>query len=92
MSTQDIGDLIRVSRTFLNAAGAAADPSAVVFTLKDPEGVITTPPATDDTGTGNYYVDVTPTVAGVYRYKWTSTGDPQLMDQGTFTVRRDRTE
>lgn len=88
--TADIGDLVRIDRTFLNAAGAAADPDTVELHVLSPSGVASEPEVVDDEGTGEYHADVTPDEAGVWRYRWATTGDPQVNDEGSFRVRRRR--
>lgn len=89
-TTVDIGDLVRIDRTFLNAAGEAADPSTVVLYLLSPSGEASTPTVVDDAGAGAYHVDVTPDEPGLWRYRWATTGDPQVNDEGSFRVRRRR--
>lgn len=86
----EIGELVRLTRTFVNLAGTATDPSTVKVRLRSPDGTVTEGDATNDTtAVGVFYFDVTPTVPGRWRYRWVSTGDPQLRPTGTFWVNRD---
>jgi hypothetical protein len=55
------GQTIRLSGTFTNAAGTLVDPTAVVITVRDPTGAITTPAVTKDS-TGAYHADITATL------------------------------
>jgi hypothetical protein len=85
----DRGDLVRLTRTFTNIAGVAADPSSVAVRVQDPNGTVTTPVVTND-AVGSYYADVTPDVSGRWDYRWATTGDPQTNEEGYFIVRRRR--
>jgi uncharacterized protein YfaS (alpha-2-macroglobulin family) len=86
-----LGEAVRVSMLFTNAAGAAADPTSVRFKYKDPEGLITalvypTDVALVKDSTGNYHVDVDANKVGVWHWKAYSTGQGQAADEGSFTV------
>lgn len=86
----EIGDLVRIDRTFVNLAGTAVDPATVRLRVRSPSGTVTEVDATNDpSAVGAFYVDVTPDRAGRWRYRWVSTGDPQLRPTGTFWVNRD---
>lgn len=92
INVYDIGDLVRVTGELATLGGVAVDPTTLVCKIKDPAGVTTTytygttafPVRVD---TGEYYLDVTPTVPGDYHYQFHSTGTGQAMDEGTFRVR-----
>jgi hypothetical protein len=45
----DIGDQPTLTATFADADGAAADPSAITFSLKAPDGTVTTATEADAT-------------------------------------------
>ena len=86
----EVGELVRISRTFTNLEGVPTDPSTVRLRLRSPDGTVTEVDATNDAdATGAFHVDVTPDVHGLWRYRWVSTGDPQLRPYGTFRVNRD---
>jgi hypothetical protein len=87
------GTTIRIPVNFQNDEDEDIDPGTVTFKLISHEsGAITTYVyGTDEelikTGTGDYYVDVTPTEAGHYTYRWETTGTNQLLaTEGVFVV------
>ncbi len=95
MSTQNhypIGDLVRCSGAFTNAAGAAADPSVVRFKFKRPDtGVIVTYVYGTDSqlvkdSVGNYHVDVSGDAAGEWPYRFEATGTGQAAQDGSFFI------
>lgn len=92
MATYDIGDTVRFSVAFTNAAGAAADPTTISATVKDPSGNTadyTYALATvSKSATGSYYVDISIDEAGTWWCRWVSTGDPaQAAEQRAYTQR-----
>lgn len=85
------GDLVRCTGTFTNADGDAVDPTAVIFKTKDPSGNITTltygvDAALVKSATGVYYVDVDVDEAGLWWYRFESTGTGQAAGEDKFTV------
>lgn len=92
-TTFDIGDLVRLSVTFVTAAGSTADPSKVYLDVQKPDGAIcystyaagTT--AIVRSATGDYYKDVLATGQGIYEYRWHSTGTVHVAEEGWFNVR-----
>lgn len=91
INTYDQGDLVKVSGSFTNEAGAAIDPSVVNFTYKDPAGTTTTlvygtDAAVVKSSTGNYYVNLSATLPGTWVWRWHSTGTGQAADTGQFYV------
>jgi hypothetical protein len=93
VNTYDIGDLVRVSNA-LTASGVAIDPGTLTMVLLLPDGTETTYTYAGATitkdSTGNYHVDVTPAQAGIYTYRWTSTGTGQASGETRFEVRQRR--
>lgn len=90
-NTYDVGDLIRVSAAF-TSSGAALDPTALTARYKTPSGATTTLVYGTDAGlvkdsTGNYHVDVSATEAGVWYYRFASTGTGQAASESAFRVR-----
>ena len=91
-STFDIGDVVRISSTFLSTAGTAADPTTVYFAYENPAGVSY---STTYTGaadivkvtTGVYYYDITTTGYGLYEYRFSSTGLITAAAEHYFSVR-----
>ncbi len=84
------GQLVRLTATFKNLAGALVDPSTVTFeryrvadgddaTYTYGGGVLLR------TSVGVYYIDVDTTdLSGVYNWRLTSTGTGQNANQGSF--------
>ena len=84
-NTYDIGDLVRVSAVFTNAAGSASD-TTVALKLMKPDGTTSTPTPTHDS-TGNYHYDVSVDQAGKWYYRYEGTGVVQTASEGSFLVR-----
>lgn len=87
MNSYDIGDLVQVTATFKNAAGAPTDPTTVACEVRDPAGNTTTPP-TSKASTGVYTanVDLTAAKAGVWWYRFVGTGACQAAEEASFYV------
>ncbi len=86
-----VGDLVRISAIFTNAAGTAVDPTAVLAKYKDPGGVTTTLTYGVDVAlvrdsAGNYHVDINAASAGRWRYRFYSTGTGQAANEENFIV------
>jgi len=85
-----VGDIVRLTGSFYNLAGALADPSTVTFyvtpkgaarqTFTYAGGTVT------KSGTGVYYIDFPVTRGGVHQYRMVSTGTPTKAMQGSFSV------
>jgi hypothetical protein len=91
-ATYDIGDVVRISDAITTTAtGSAIDPTAVSLVLLLPDATETTYTYAGSTITkdsaGNYHVDVTITMAGTHRYRWTSTGTGAASEESWFQVR-----
>lgn len=87
----DKGDKVRVQTTFSDIDGNATDPGAIYFKFTDPSGNATTYTYGADaelvkSTTGVYYVDVDCDEAGVFRWRFYSTGAGQAADQGVFVA------
>jgi hypothetical protein len=88
----DVGDLVRVSGAFKDAAGTALDPTTVSFEFRDPAGAITRYVYPADSqlvrdAVGTYHVDVDANRAGTWRWRWEATGTGQAAEEGAFVVR-----
>lgn len=93
MNTYDIGDVVRITSQFAQSA-VAIDPGTVTLRVLGPSGTVTNysyaaAEITKD-ATGSYHVDMPITVAGTYRYRWTSTGTGAASEEGFFQVRTRR--
>ena len=95
MSDYIVGQLVRLSATFTDAAGAAADPDTVRLLHKP----MSAPGATLQTLTypgegtsivrdslGQYHADISMDDPGTHYWRWESTGDAQAAAQGQFSV------
>lgn len=94
MSDFVLGELVRVSAAFTNLVGAAADPAAVRFKYKDPEGAATSlvygvDAALVRDSEGNFHVDIDANQPGTWKWKFYATGTGQTADTGSFTVEAD---
>lgn len=92
-----IGQAIRITAAFLNASGAAADPSTV--SIKYGPRLVSPPPDPTATtlvfgvdaalikdSTGNYHADIAPAVAADYVYQAIGTGTVAAVATGGFRV------
>lgn len=90
-STYTQGDLVKLTATFVDdETGEVADPSSIVFTVRAPDGTVTTSsPVKLSTGVYRAQVDTTPGPVGHWQSKAVSTGAVQAAsspEQGVFTV------
>jgi hypothetical protein len=86
-----VGNLVRATGTFTNAAGTATDPSVVRCKYRDPSGNVTsllygTDAALVKSATGIYYVDIDADELGVWNFRFYSTGTGQAANEDTFTA------
>ncbi len=88
-----VGDLVRITGTFENAAGTDTDPAGtIIFKYKNPAGTITTYTYPTDAelvkdATGVYYVDISVDADGTWQYRAESgTGQGQSADEKAFFV------
>lgn len=91
LNAYDIGDLVRCTGTFASS-GSNVNPTAVMFKVKTPAGVVTTYTYGTDAAlvrdsTGVYHVDVSAAEAGEYVYRFWSTGTGQAAAEGKFVIR-----
>jgi hypothetical protein len=91
IETYDKGDVLRVTGTWTNAAGAAVDPTVVKFSYTTPAGVTTTLTygidiAVVKSATGVYYVDLDLDTEGTWKYRAYSTGTGKAADESTCIV------
>lgn len=91
----DIGDKPTLSYTFLNAAGAAADPTVVTLKLRTPAGVETSHVHGTDVNVvkdsvGVYHYELPLAESGLYTWRWIGTGALVCADEGTIPVRASR--
>lgn len=82
----NLGQLVRVTTTVFNPAGAVVTNATVTCSVTAPDGTISTPAVTS-VGDGTYYVDVPANQVGFWLYVFTSTGTASGVDQGQFSVR-----
>lgn len=91
VNTYDLGDLIRCSGVFTNAAGTAIDPDAVLFQFRTPQGDITSYTYLTDAelvrdSLGNFHVDIDATESGTWWSRFYATGNGQSADELSFIV------
>lgn len=91
-TTYDYGDQVRVTCTFTDLNGSAADPTGITFKWKTPEGtassyVYGTDAELVKSATGIYYVDLPLNVEGVWHYRFEGTGSLVAADEGHLTVK-----
>lgn len=79
------GDTVRLAAAFVDADGAAADPSSVTLTVSH-DGVSWSKADADLThdGTGAYHYDYVCPARGRYIYEWVGTGAVAAAGQAWF--------
>ena len=87
----DKSDLVRISATFRDptANDAYVDPSTVTLKVKDPSLATTTytyPANIAKDSTGHYHFDLSVATAGLWSYRWETTGTYQAAQEASFTV------
>jgi len=80
MSSYILGQTVRLTATFTNPAGQAADPTTVRFKVKEPSSKQTTYTyvlnglVVVKSATGIYYIDVLLDKSGYWYYRWEGSG------------------
>lgn len=82
----DLADVVPLTVTIRDAAGAPADGGTVVLTIERPDGTTVTP-SVAHAGTGVYQVDYPPTMAGRHVAQWVCTGANTSGYTDVFDVR-----
>lgn len=86
----DLGDVVRLTGTFTDSNGTAADPTTVTLEVKDPSGNEATYTYAlsqiTKSSTGIYYKDVTTDEGGTWYYRWLGSGTVASADEGYFYV------
>jgi hypothetical protein len=83
----NVGDLVQVTATFQTVPGSApVNPTAVLITVCDPELNESTP-IVENPSVGVFCAQVTPALAGKWRWRATGTGVAQASADGLFIVR-----
>jgi hypothetical protein len=86
-----IGNLVRVSAAFADAAGVDTDPVVVSCKVRNPSGTMTTSVYGTDAAlvkdsTGHYHLDVDVNLVGEWHYRWWSTGSGKAAGESGFLV------
>lgn len=82
-----IGTTKRFAADF-ESADVDTDPTTVTVRVMDPDGTVTTPAAQDDTGAGQFHVDVSLTKAGPWVVRFEGTGTVPAAVEHTEIVDR----
>lgn len=95
MGVYQFGTAITITETFRLPPfppGTPANPTTVVYTIRDPEGGVVTytfgpDPEVTNPSPGVYVLDLSPpTIPGTYQYEITGTGAVEAVGTGEFTV------
>lgn len=88
MNDYHVGDVVRLTGAFTNAAGTATNPTTVVVTVRRRDGQTWTYSggSVSNPATGTFYADHTVTHEGVYDYRIVGTGAVVAAFEGTFRV------
>ena len=85
-----VNQLVRLTAT-LTVSGVATDPATLTIRVKDPTGAevvytLVSNPALVKDSVGNYHIDITVGIAGLWSYHLESTGAVQASDDEQFVV------
>jgi hypothetical protein len=92
MAAYPVGQSVKLTSSFTDANGDAANPTTVTCKVEDPDGTETTytaasDPAITNPATGSYQLIVVPDQSGMWTYRWEGvTGDAVAVDEGQFSV------
>ena len=81
----DLGDIVGLAVSITDAAGVAANATALTCTITRPDGTSASPTVTN-AATGSYTVDYTPTLVGRHLVRWAATGTNASSYTDTFDV------
>ena len=92
VNSYDYGDLVRTSAVFTDIFGVLQDPDQVLIQVRAPDKTIIEYEYLVDVtvvrdSAGNYHFDVDCNAAGIWWYRWYSTGEGQAADEDYFKVR-----
>ena len=89
MNSHDKGDQVRLSVAFTDASGTAGNPTTVTLKYRKPDGTVTTVAmgSLTNPSTGTFYADVTVDQAGLWSYRFESSGTFIGADESSFRVR-----
>jgi hypothetical protein len=84
----DIGDVVRITASFTNVAGVAADPTTTALLVMLPDGseasYATEALVHDSIGT--FHLDLGIAQSGTYSYRWTGSGTVAAVMEDSFEV------
>lgn len=88
MKQYTAGTLIRLTAYFVNAVtNVYADPTVVTAKIKLPDKtILDLTSSVVKSSVGNYYVDYTPEVVGLFEYEWIGTGAVKVASVNQFNV------
>lgn len=91
MNSYDIGDLVELHLLVTGSEGTPVTPATVELIVRDPTGEVTTYDYALGTvvrsDVGSYLVQLTPRKAGIWVYRWVTTGVGQGAEERRFYVR-----
>lgn len=92
MAAYQRGQSVKLSVSFTDANGSAANPTTVTCKVEEPDGTETTytsasTPAITNPSTGTFQLIVVPDQSGMHTYRWTgTTGASVAVDEDRFHV------
>lgn len=89
MNVYEVGDRVRLTATFTDSAGTAADPTQVRLLVQvqgEHPSSYTYPGTVTKSATGVYYYDYDVLYEGIHDYRWVGTGAVVAADEGQFNV------
>lgn len=89
MAAYNRGQSVKLSVSFTDAAGAAANPTTVTCKVEEPDGTETTytTPAITNPSTGTFQLIVVPDQSGMHTYRWAgTTGTSVAVDEDQFHI------
>lgn len=92
MSAYAKGQSVKLTASFTDSAGAAANPTTVTCKVEEPDGTETSytsvsTPAITNPATGSYQLILSTDQSGMFSYRWTgTTGTTTPVVEGQFHV------
>lgn len=85
-SVFDIGDRVKLTGTFTNAAGVLTNPTVVTCKVRTPSGTVTSHLDAANPSAGVFTKEIEVTEAGMWRFRFEGTGAVKAAEEGFFDV------
>lgn len=90
MSSYLEGNIVKLTASFTDEDGDAADPTTVVLKIRKPDGTLEEDITPTNDAVGSYSYTYTPATVGKYYYRFEGTGAIVAADDGDFRVSKSK--